>query len=112
MVPVPGVPMIVIVIASVALIMIAPMILIMIVVFRLALILLVLVMVIIAFASESCCGKHQSTCYRAHEREFANHLVVLCQQLGTTTGVDSLALINFRTADMIPLLPITDLLGR
>jgi hypothetical protein len=76
--------MIVVVIApmilSVALIMIAPMILVMIVAFRVALILLVLVMltlvvlVIIAFSCEGGYGKHQSACYRANEREFANHL--------------------------------------
>jgi hypothetical protein len=90
MVPVPSVPMIVIMIApmilSAAFIMIAPMILVVIVAFRVALILLVLVMltllvlatVIIAFSSESRCGKHKSTCYRANEGEFANHLVFLC----------------------------------
>ena len=80
MVPVPSVPMIVIVITDMVItvmVVIAPMILVMIVVFRIAL-LLVLVMVIITFASESRCGKHESTCYRANEGEFANHLVFLC----------------------------------
>jgi hypothetical protein len=82
--------MIVIVIApmilSVALIMIAPMILVMIVAFRVALILpvlvmlilVVLVLVIIAFSCEGGYGKHQSACYRANEREFANHMFFLC----------------------------------
>ena len=66
-------------------IVIAPMILVMIVVFRVALILLVLVMltlVVLVFVIAFCCeggyGKHQSTCYRANEGEFANHLVFLC----------------------------------
>ena len=79
--PVPTVPVISIVIADMVvtvMVVIAPMILVMIVVFRIALILLVLVMVIIAFASESRYGKHQSTCYRENEREFANHFVFLC----------------------------------
>jgi hypothetical protein len=78
-VPVPTVPMIIIMIAPmiviVALIMIAPMILVMIVAFRVALILIV---VTVAFSSEGRYGKQQSTCYRADEREFANHLVFLC----------------------------------
>jgi len=73
--------MIVVVIVSVALIMIAPLILVMIVVFGVALILpvflmlilVVLVMVIIAFCCEGGYGKHQSACYRANERELANH---------------------------------------
>ena len=87
MVPVPSVlPMIVIMIVSVVLIMIAPMVLIMILVFGVALILpvflmlilVVLVMVIIAFCCEGGYGKHQSACYRANERELANHLFFLC----------------------------------
>jgi hypothetical protein len=78
--------MIVIVIVSVALIMIAPLILVMIVMFRVALILsvllmltlVVLVLVIIAFCCEGGHWKHKSACYRANEREFANHLFFLC----------------------------------
>jgi hypothetical protein len=81
MVPVPSVPMIVIVIApmtlSVALIVIAPMTLVMIVAFRVALILIV-PMIAVAFSSERRYGKQQSACYRANEREFANHLFFLC----------------------------------
>jgi hypothetical protein len=108
--------MIVIMILSMALIMIAPMVLVTIVVFRVALILpvlvmlilVVLVLVIIAFSCEGGYGKHQSACYRANEREFANHLFFLCYwwRLGLSERArleaDALPFLNLRTIQFDP----------